>query len=107
MSAHGRVPGIGEVGRNVSANVQRLREAQGMTRTRLAEMFEEGGRSGGVLAISRIESLRRRVDADDLVVLARILNVEPADLLMDAPKCRSCGGTPPPGFTCNTCGMSE
>lgn len=48
----------------------------------LAERLEKVGRPIPVLGLRRIESEERRVDADDLVALAIVLNVSPVRLLM-------------------------
>lgn len=101
------VYGIGPIGRNVARNIRRFREGQGMTMKRFAELLKEAGRTGDVVSVRRVETLGRRVDVDDLVVIGRILNVEPADLMAEAPPCRSCNDAPPPGFTCNNCGSTS
>jgi transcriptional regulator with XRE-family HTH domain len=48
----------------------------------LSARLEEIGRPIPPLGLSRIEKGERRVDADDLVALALVLNVSPAALLM-------------------------
>lgn len=61
--------------------VERLREAQRMPYTELSERLAALGRPIPVLGLRRIERGERRVDVDDLVALARALNVPPAVLL--------------------------
>ena len=73
---------LGPTGEQVQANVQRLREARGMSKKQLADRVTELGRVMAPLAISRIEAGTRRVDADDLAALAIALRVSPATLLL-------------------------
>lgn len=73
---------LGPVGEQVRANVERLREARGLTKKELADRTQELGRPVPPLGVSRIEAGARRVDADDLVALADALNVSPLDLLL-------------------------
>ncbi|WP_460075932.1 helix-turn-helix domain-containing protein [Streptomyces variabilis] len=73
---------LGPTGEQVRANVERLREARGMTKKQLADRVSELGRPIPPLGISRIEAGTRRVDADDLVALAVALKVSPTTLLM-------------------------
>lgn len=72
---------IGFAGRQVALNTTLIRQARGMTKQALSDATAKAGRSIPPLGISRIEALARRVDADDLVVLAAALGVEPAVLL--------------------------
>lgn len=73
---------LGPTGEQVRANVQRLREARGMTKKQLADRVTEQGRAMAPLAVSRIEAGTRRVDADDLAALAIALRVSPATLFL-------------------------
>ncbi|MER6351234.1 helix-turn-helix transcriptional regulator [Streptomyces sp. NPDC001634] len=75
---------LGPTGQRVQANVQRLREARGLSKKDLADATREHGRAIPPLGISRIEAGTRRVDADDLVALALALNVSPLTLLLPA-----------------------
>lgn len=82
--------------------------------------------------LANLESGRRDVvTVAELLILAKALNAAPVDLLFPAeadavveiapgdsrprdeamawfttPKCPSCDGVPPPGFTCNACGRT-
>lgn len=50
----------------------------------------------------------RRVSVEELLVLARALQVPPL-VLVSAPsaaRCGRCSNQPPSGFTCNTCGRA-
>lgn len=77
---------MGPTGRQVGANVRRLRNRRGLTVRELACILtEEHGRRHTPAAITDVEAGRRRVDADDLVALALALDVTPNALLL-APK---------------------
>ena len=102
----GQIESIGEVGRNVAANIARLRAAQNMTSAELSTAMGKLCRPIPATGLTRVEHLCRRVDVDDLAAFARIFGVEPADLLAEAPACRACGNSPPAGYTCNTCGAT-
>ncbi|WP_058741735.1 helix-turn-helix domain-containing protein [Curtobacterium citreum] len=73
---------MGPTGRAVAENLKRIRVAAGMTQAQLAEAVREVGYSIPTAAIGKIETQDRRVDVDDLVVLAVALNVSPLGLLM-------------------------
>lgn len=73
---------LGPVGNNVRANLRRLREGRGWTYQELSKRLGEVGRPIPTLGLSRVEKGTRRVDADDLVALAAILNVSPLALLL-------------------------
>lgn len=73
---------LGPTGDHVRANVERLREARGLTKKDLADEAARQGRPIPPLGISRIEAGKRRVDADDLLALALALNVSPLALLL-------------------------
>lgn len=73
---------LGETGRYLARNVARIRNAQGLSTVRLATMLAGAGRSISATAITRVESGERRVDVDDLVALAAVLNVNPSALLL-------------------------
>lgn len=71
---------LGSTGKTVAANVQRLRA--GREYKWLSEQLQALGRDITPLAVRRIETSERRVDADDLVALAVALGVSPVTLLM-------------------------
>ncbi|OBC02686.1 helix-turn-helix domain-containing protein [Gordonia sp. 852002-50395_SCH5434458] len=73
---------IDDTGRTVSLNVTIHRATRGMTVAELAERVSALGRPLTRQAVSEIEAGRRRVDVDDLVVLAVALGVSPSTLLM-------------------------
>ncbi|MDQ1247523.1 MAG: hypothetical protein QG597_1893 [Actinomycetota bacterium] len=71
--------GLGPTGETVRA---RIREIRGRTPvTELSERLEKLGRPIPPLGVRRIESGERRVDVDDLIVLAAALGVSPVTLL--------------------------
>jgi transcriptional regulator with XRE-family HTH domain len=72
----------GPIGRAVAANVAAIRQQRRLDQVALAELTVKLGRPLPVSTISRIEQGDRRVDVDDLVVLAVALNVDPAALLL-------------------------
>lgn len=96
---------IGPAGDTVRRNVRRLRRERRLTVERLAELItEQKGRSLPASGLTRLEHGQRRIDVDDLVALAAVLGVTPAQLLDPPTECAACQGTPPPGFACRTCG---
>lgn len=78
----GKKSELGPVGNIAADNVKRIRERQRLTFAELSRMLEEIGRSIPPLGLRRIESGERRIDADDLVALAVVLNVSPLALLL-------------------------
>jgi transcriptional regulator with XRE-family HTH domain len=70
---------LGAVGQRVAHNV---REARGfMPYAELSRRLEVYGRGIPPLGLRRIEAGHRRVDVDDLVALADVLDVTPYTLL--------------------------
>lgn len=100
-----RIP-IGPIGTQVMANVSGLRRARRMTLVELSDRLTRAGRPIPPLGLSRLEAGERRVDVDDLVALAQVFNVSPAELLAEVSVCRTCYGAPPAGFSCDTCGRA-
>ena len=76
-----RHPPIGEAGRNVIANIERLRAARHLSLRQLSERLGELGRPILTSQVHRLVHGLRRVDADDLVALGQVLDVTPAALL--------------------------
>lgn len=77
-----RASGWGPTSRQVAANLARIRQARGLSTTRLAAALEDLGQPIPPTGITRIEKGQRRVDTDDLVALALALNVSPLTLLL-------------------------
>lgn len=71
---------LGPTGEQLKENLGRLRGR--MTYKELAEKLAAVGRPIPPLGLRRIEHGERRVDADDLVALALVLNVNPSALLL-------------------------
>ncbi|MFI8535415.1 helix-turn-helix domain-containing protein [Streptomyces aquilus] len=95
---------VGPVGDTVRQNIRRLRESRGHSlRTLSAELKTAGHQLSGD-AILKAEQGLRRLDADDLAAFATALGVALAQLFEPPTDCTSCHGTPPPGFTCRSCG---
>jgi transcriptional regulator with XRE-family HTH domain len=76
-----RVP-LGPIGRYLVRNLAQLREEQQLTYRELSDRLEQIGRPIPTLGLSRIEKGTRRVDVDDLVALAIVLEVSPAALVL-------------------------
>lgn len=103
---------IGPAGQRLAVNLRRIRITR---RLSLRQLSEETARLGHRISgpsIGKIENCRptmpepkpvRRVDVDDLLVLAAALKVKPETLWSDPGECELCSGTPPTGFTCALC----
>lgn len=72
---------VGGIGLHVAQNIARLRQVRNLTTRSLSGLTAEVGRTIPASGITRIESGERRVDVDDLAVLAQVLGVKPEDLL--------------------------
>jgi hypothetical protein len=72
----------GPVGLNVARNVRRLREAAGYGYAELSRLLTDMGRPIPPLGIRHLEEGSRRVDVDELVMLATALQVAPMELLL-------------------------
>lgn len=77
----GNMPEVGPLGRNLIANVDRLRQERGLSWRRLSAALEATGRPIPPLGLTRMARGERRMDVDDLAALARVLDVPPAVLL--------------------------
>lgn len=73
---------LGPSGEQVRRNLTRIREARGWDKKELARRVAELGRPMPELAVGRMEAGTRRVDVDDLVVLAVVLGVNVSALLL-------------------------
>lgn len=69
-------------GRNVAANVRRVRKARGWSTYDLARALSDAGRPIAPSAIAKVERAERRVDVGDLTALAAALRVTPGALLV-------------------------
>jgi transcriptional regulator with XRE-family HTH domain len=73
---------LGATGQRVADNVRQLRSELSLTTEQLAVRVTELGRPMGAATITKIEKRQRRIDADDLVVLALALETRPDALLL-------------------------
>lgn len=73
---------VGPTGLRVGRRLNELRRARGSTLGELEARLTELGRPILLSALSKIEKGQRRVDVDDLVALARALDVSPNSLLL-------------------------
>lgn len=72
---------LGEIGKEASSKIRQLRQEKELTAVDLSKVTKRLGREISPLAIRRIEAGARRVDVDDLVVLASALDVSPLTLM--------------------------
>lgn len=72
----------GEPGRTLQQQLAVVRRARGLSQQGLARRTEELGRRILASSIAKIETGERRVDVDDLFVLAAALNVTPLRLVL-------------------------
>lgn len=84
MTSSGRQRGndIGEVGRRLGGRVRIVRNEVGLTQNDLSARLAAIGRPMPTASIGRLESGDRRVDVDDLMALAYVLDVSPLSLLL-------------------------
>lgn len=91
----GNMPGPGPVGHNLIANLEYLRQVRGLSMRKLSAGLEGIGRPIPPLGLSRIVRGQRRVDVDELVALAEVLEVTP-DVLLSAPEAVKAAPAPVP-----------
>lgn len=82
--ASGRLRGneIGSTGKAVAANVARIRKSQQLSLSDVSERLAAVGHKLSPSGLSKIENTERRVDVDDLMALASVLDVSPLGLLL-------------------------
>lgn len=73
---------LGPTGLQVAENLRRIRQLRGMSTTQMARRLTELGRPIAAASITQVEHGRRRVDVDDLVAFAFVLDVSPSALLL-------------------------
>ena len=76
-----RVP-LGPIGRYLIQNFDELLEEQKLTYREVSDRLKQIGRPIPALGLSRISKGTRRVDVDDLIALAIVLEVSPAGLVL-------------------------
>ncbi|QYF88546.1 helix-turn-helix domain-containing protein [Arthrobacter sp. PAMC25284] len=72
----------GATGLVVRENIKRIRESRDMSWAQMSRFLERAGRPIAALGLRRIEDGSRRVDVDDLMAIAVVLDVAPNDLLL-------------------------
>jgi transcriptional regulator with XRE-family HTH domain len=78
----GKKSDLGPIGVNVANTVQQFRDERKLSYAELSRRLAGMGREIPPLGLRRIESGTRRVDVDDLIVLALALGVSPLALLL-------------------------
>ncbi|MGY2079711.1 helix-turn-helix domain-containing protein [Modestobacter sp. SYSU DS0657] len=73
------------ISKRIGPTVRRFRRERGLDLRELAELLAEEGHPLKLGQLSKLELGDRRVDVDDLVALAVVLNVTPSQLLMPEP----------------------
>jgi transcriptional regulator with XRE-family HTH domain len=91
----GNMPEVGPVGQRLIANVERLRADRRLSLNRLSALLEKAGRPVPPLGLSRMIKGLRRVDVDELTVLAEVLGVTP-DVLLAPPEAARKATAPAP-----------
>jgi transcriptional regulator with XRE-family HTH domain len=87
------------------AKVRTLRKLQNLSAQRLADLLTEDGFPIKRSVLANMEGGRvATVSVDFLDAAARALGTDLVALLTQPVACPKCQGTPPAGFTCNTCG---
>lgn len=76
-------PEVGTAGRNLIANVDRLRAGREWSWRRVSAELEKAGRVIPPLGLARFLQEGRRMDVDDLLTLAAVFGVTPDVLLAD------------------------
>lgn len=105
MSEQPRNP-PGPAARNARHNIQRLRENRQFSYRDLSHRLTQAGHPIPESDLGRLEAGERRIDVDDLVAIANILDVTPGELLEPPAECNNCHGAPPAGFICARCGTT-
>lgn len=72
---------IGPVGERLAANIKAIRSAKRLQYKELSDLMAAAGRPIAPLGIRRIEGHERRVDAQDLAILAGVLGFPVEQLL--------------------------
>jgi hypothetical protein len=83
MAAQPRMPEAGPLGRNLAANVDRLRQERNWSWQRLSAELEKAGRPIPPLGLARMMQAIRRTDVDEMMTVAAVLGVTIDDLLAD------------------------
>lgn len=91
---------------HIAGRVRALRGAARLSGPALAVAMNDRGIPWNRSTVAKLETGRREsVAVQELLALAAVFGIAPADLLPDRP-CVGCGDSPPAGFTCNRCKRS-
>ena len=85
----------------VGANIRVLRQQHGWNQAKLGELMCWPSSSTVCAAEGRRNGRQRGFTADEVERLAAILGISLSQLTT---RCANCGGHPPTGFACLTCG---
>jgi transcriptional regulator with XRE-family HTH domain len=85
----------------VGANIRALRHRRGWSQTKLGELMGWPSASTVCAAEGHRGDRQRGITAGEVERLAAIFGVSPSQLTT---RCVNCGGRPPAGFACLTCG---
>ena len=83
------------------ANIRALRLRRGWTQAKLGELMGWPSNSTVCAAACRRDGRQRGFTTQQVERLAAIFGLSPAQLTT---RCANCGGYPPAGFACLTCG---
>lgn len=85
----------------VGANIRVLRQRNGWSQAKLGELMGWGSNSTVCAAEGRRADRQRGFTLDEVQRLADIFGLQAWHLMT---RCANCGGHPPQGFTCESCG---
>jgi transcriptional regulator with XRE-family HTH domain len=85
----------------VGANIRTLRRSKGWTQAQVGELMGWISNSTVCAAEGRRGGRQRNFTTDEVELLAGFFGVETRQLTT---RCANCGGHPPTGFACLTCG---
>lgn len=96
---------VDDITRAFGTWVREQRRARGISQAKLAKA---SGPRILPTQIARIETGERPATISEAARICAVFGVALPDLTVELPDiCAKCGGTPPLGFTCNTCGVTS
>ncbi|MCY0960809.1 helix-turn-helix domain-containing protein [Streptomyces sp. H27-H5] len=96
---------MNELSAELTGKIRALRNLQNVSAQKLADRMAALGFPIQRNVLANIETGRRQsVSVDFVSFAAQALDTTFVRLLTDPVACPGCGGKPPVGFTCNTCG---
>ena len=87
-----------------AANIRALRQRNGWTQTHLGQLMGWTAPSTVCAAEGHRDGRQRRFARWEIDQLAAIFGIPATQLLT---RCATCGGHPPPGYACLTCGTAR